>query len=116
MPGRPQLIWSSRGVPSRLAHEQIGKAVKLCLEKNCELQDLSLDELHESAIPHSTRAFYDCLKPAAVLAIHDVVEALRPPSAAGDCGGEKENRVPARGGLSCARVKPFCRMPSTSTI
>ena len=29
----------NRGVPSRLAHEQIGKAVKLCLEKQCELQE-----------------------------------------------------------------------------
>ena len=27
----------NRGVPSRLAHEQIGKAVKMCLEKQCEL-------------------------------------------------------------------------------
>ncbi|MGB6401211.1 MAG: argininosuccinate lyase, partial [Candidatus Sulfotelmatobacter sp.] len=35
----------NRGVPSRLAHEQIGKAVKLCVEKQCELQDLTLDEL-----------------------------------------------------------------------
>jgi argininosuccinate lyase len=34
-----------RGVPSRLAHERIGKAVQLCLEKNCELQDLTLEEL-----------------------------------------------------------------------
>jgi len=62
---------ASRGVPSRLAHEKIGKAVKLCLEKNCELQDLSLDDLCglHSAFDES---FYDCLKPAAVLAIHDV--------------------------------------------
>ena len=34
-----------RGVPSRLAHEQIGKAVQLCIERNCELQDLPLEEL-----------------------------------------------------------------------
>jgi argininosuccinate lyase len=33
----------NRGVASRLAHEQIGKAVKVCLEKHCELQDLTLD-------------------------------------------------------------------------
>ncbi len=39
----------NRGVPSRLAHEVIGKAVKLCLEKNCPLQDLTLDDLHSSA-------------------------------------------------------------------
>src|SRR6202041_2194014 len=34
-----------RGVPSRLAHERIGKAVKICIETNCELQDLPLEEL-----------------------------------------------------------------------
>jgi argininosuccinate lyase len=67
----------NRGVPSRLAHEQIGKAVKLCLEKQCEIQDLTLDELRnlDSAFDES---FYDCLKPAAVLAIHDVVGGTAP--------------------------------------
>jgi argininosuccinate lyase len=67
----------SRGIPSRLAHEQIGKAVKICLEKNCELQDLGLDELQGL---HSAfdEGFYDCLKPAAVLAIHDVVGGTAP--------------------------------------
>ena len=34
-----------RGVPFRLAHEQIGKAVRICIEKHCELADLSLEEL-----------------------------------------------------------------------
>ncbi len=67
----------SRGVPSRLAHEQIGKAVKLCLEKNCELQDLSLDDLR-GLHPAFNESFYDCLKPAAVLAIHDVVGGTAP--------------------------------------
>ncbi len=67
----------NRGVPSRLAHEVIGKAVKLCLEKNCELQDLTLDDLHglHRAFDES---FYECLKPAAVLAIHDVVGGTAP--------------------------------------
>jgi argininosuccinate lyase len=67
----------NRGVPSRLAHEQIGKAVKLCLERQCEIQDLTLDELRnlDSAFDES---FYDCLKPAAVLAIHDVVGGTAP--------------------------------------
>ena len=67
----------NRGVPSRLAHEQIGKAVKLCLERNCELQDLRLDEL-QGLNPIFDEAFYDCLKPAAVLAIHDVVGGTAP--------------------------------------
>ena len=80
----------NRGVPSRLAHEQIGKAVKLCLEKNCELQDLTLDELH-ALNPAFDESFHECLKPAAVLAIHDVV------------GGTAPARV--RQGIAAARKK-----------
>ncbi|MGA7402119.1 MAG: argininosuccinate lyase [Candidatus Sulfotelmatobacter sp.] len=67
----------NRGVPSRLAHEQIGKAVKLCLEKNCQLQDLTLNDLH-GLHPVFDESFYDGLKPAAVLAIHDVVGGTAP--------------------------------------
>jgi argininosuccinate lyase len=67
----------NRGVPSRLAHEQIGKAVKLCLKKNCELQDLTLDDLR-SLNPVFDERFGDCLKPASVLAIHDVVGGTAP--------------------------------------
>jgi argininosuccinate lyase len=66
-----------RGVPSRLAHEQIGKAVKLCVEKRCELQDLTLDELRVLN-PVFDESFRDCLKPASVLAIHDVVGGTAP--------------------------------------
>jgi argininosuccinate lyase len=66
-----------RGVPSRLAHEQIGKAVKLCLEKKCELQDLKLEEL-QALHPAFDESFFDCLKPAAVLAMHDVVGGTAP--------------------------------------
>jgi len=80
----------NRGVPSRLAHEQIGKAVKLCLDKDCELQDLPLDELR-ALNPAFDESFHDCLKPAAVLAIHDVV------------GGTAPARV--RQGIAAARKK-----------
>jgi argininosuccinate lyase len=79
-----------RGVPSRLAHEQIGKAVKLCLEKNCELQDLTLEELR-AMHPAFDEGFYDDLKPAAVLAIHDVI------------GGTAPGRV--RQGMAAAKKK-----------
>ena len=79
-----------RGVPSRLAHEQIGKAVKLCVEKNCELQDLKLDELR-ALNPLFDESFYECLKPASVLAMHDVV------------GGTAPARV--RDGIAAARKK-----------
>jgi len=67
----------NRGVPSRLAHEQVGKAVKLCVEKHCELQDLTLDELRV-VNPVFDESFHDCLKPASVLAIHDVVGGTAP--------------------------------------
>jgi argininosuccinate lyase len=67
----------NRGVPSRLAHQQIGKAVKLCLERNCELKDLPLDEL-QALNPVFDNNFYDCLKPAAVLAMHDVIGGTAP--------------------------------------
>lgn len=66
-----------RGVPSRLAHEQIGKAVKLCLEKTCELQDLPLEELR-AINPEFSENFYECLKLEAVLAMHDVVGGTAP--------------------------------------
>jgi argininosuccinate lyase len=67
----------NRGVPSRLAHEQVGKAVKLCLEKECELQDLALDELRVLN-PIFDESFHSCLKLASVLAIHDVVGGTAP--------------------------------------
>jgi argininosuccinate lyase len=67
----------NRGVPSRLAHEQIGKAVKLCLEKECELQNLALDELR-ALNPAFDESFHPCLKLASVLAIHDVVGGTAP--------------------------------------
>jgi argininosuccinate lyase len=66
-----------RGVPSRLAHEQIGKAVKLCLEKQCELQDLMRNELR-ALNPVFDQDFHDCLELNSVLAIHDVVGGTAP--------------------------------------
>ncbi|HLW85441.1 MAG TPA: argininosuccinate lyase [Candidatus Sulfotelmatobacter sp.] len=66
-----------RGVPSRLAHERIGKAVQLCVERNCELQDLTLDELH-GLDPAFDADFYNSLNLAAVLAVHDVPGGTAP--------------------------------------
>jgi argininosuccinate lyase len=65
------------GVPSRLAHERIGKAVQLCLEKNCELQDLSVEALR-SLSPAFGEDFYESLKLASVLAVHDVPGGTAP--------------------------------------
>jgi len=66
-----------RGVPSRLAHERIGRAVQVCLEKNCELQALPLEELR--ALDAAFDAdFYNSLNLAAVLAMHDVLGGTAP--------------------------------------
>jgi argininosuccinate lyase len=65
------------GVPFRLAHEQIGTAVQMCLEKQCELQDLSLEELHSVNLEFD-QDFYACLKLESVLAIHDVPGGTAP--------------------------------------
>jgi argininosuccinate lyase len=66
-----------RGVPSRLSHEVVGKAVRLCLESDRELQDLSLEELRSF---HSAfdQDFYRCLTLDAVLAVHDVPGGTAP--------------------------------------
>jgi argininosuccinate lyase len=66
-----------RGVPFRLAHEQIGKAVQMCLEKQCELQDLSLEELRSVNLKFDND-FYACLKLESVLAVHDVPGGTAP--------------------------------------
>jgi len=66
-----------RGVAFRIAHEQIGKAVQICMEKGCELQDLSLHELR-SLNPKFAQDFYECLSLASVLAIHDVPGGTAP--------------------------------------
>lgn len=34
-----------QGMPFRTSHDVVGKAVAFCLSKNCQLQDLSMDEL-----------------------------------------------------------------------
>lgn len=66
-----------KGVPFRTAHEQIGKAVQLCLEQGCELENLPLEQLRKlnSAFDQD---FYSSLKLSAVFAIHDVPGGTEP--------------------------------------
>ncbi len=77
-----------KGVPFRMAHEQIGNAVRYCLDKGCELQELSLDELSQFGGKFSDD-FYSAIKIDAVLECHDVM------------GGTNANRV--RGAISSLR-------------
>jgi len=67
----------NRGMPSRLAHERIGKAVQLCLERGCELGDLPLSDL-QALSPAFGADFFDSLQLSSVLAIHDVAGGTAP--------------------------------------
>jgi len=66
-----------RGVPFRLAHELIGKAVQLCMVRGCELKDLPLREL-QGLNPAFDEDFYSGLSLESVLAIHDVPGGTAP--------------------------------------
>ena len=66
-----------RGVPFRLAHEIVGKAVQHCLELGCELADLPLEQLRELS-PCFDQDFYSCLRLETVLGIHDVPGGTAP--------------------------------------
>jgi argininosuccinate lyase len=66
-----------RGVPSRLAHEAVGKAVQLCIERGCELQDLSLEQFQQIHAAFD-KDVYKALTLDAVLAIHDVEGGTAP--------------------------------------
>jgi argininosuccinate lyase len=66
-----------RGVPSRLAHEAVGKAVKLCLERGCELKNLTLGDL--ATIHEAFKSdFPSYLGLVEVLALHDVPGGTAP--------------------------------------
>ncbi len=66
-----------RGVPSRLAHEAVGKAVKLCVERGCELQNLTLGDLHP--IHEAFKSdFPSYLGLVEVLTLHDVPGGTAP--------------------------------------
>jgi argininosuccinate lyase len=66
-----------RGVPFRRAHEQIGKAVQYCIEKGCELENLSLEELRRFSADFAEDV-YAHLTLAAVLGCHDVSGGTAP--------------------------------------
>jgi len=85
-----------RGVPFRLAHEQIGKAVQWCLDKGCELADLSLEELRQLN-PAFESDFYSCLTLESVLAIHDVAGGTAPEQVRRAISDAKNKLISLRG-------------------
>jgi argininosuccinate lyase len=65
------------GIPFREAHEIVAHAVQECLARGCELQNLSLEELHKFSHAFGPD-IYQQLKLEAVLACHDVAGGTAP--------------------------------------
>lgn len=63
---------SHRGVPFRRAHHIIGQAVRMALDKGCELDGLTLDELQQLS-PAFGEDFYASIALAATVDCHDVI-------------------------------------------
>jgi argininosuccinate lyase len=63
---------SHRGVPFRRAHHIIGEAVRLALDKACELDGLSLEDLRQLS-PAFAEDFYASITLAATVDCHDVI-------------------------------------------
>ena len=66
-----------QGVPFRRAHEVIGKAVRLCVEQSCELEQLSTEDYALCGIT-ADEPFYKALTLNEVLAIHNVPGGTAP--------------------------------------
>ena len=92
---------SKKGVPFRDAHEKIGAAVRLCVEKKCEIENLSLDELKECGIDFGAD-FYTSLGLDAVLACHNVEGGTAP-------GDVKQALAAAKQKLTKARMASHAR-------
>jgi argininosuccinate lyase len=60
-----------KGVPFRTAHEKIGHAIRYCLDKGCELDGLTLEELKQFG-PEFESDFFPAITLAATLDCHDV--------------------------------------------
>jgi argininosuccinate lyase len=65
------------GVPFRRAHEMIGKAVQLCVQKGCELEHLPANDFALCGIEANSQ-FFSALQLQEVLAIHDVPGGTAP--------------------------------------
>ena len=85
-----------QGVPFRKAHEQIGKAVQMCVEKSCELEQLSPDELAACGI-EADAGFYRSLTLSEVLGVHDVPGGTAPQQVKAALQAVKERLSPIVG-------------------
>ena len=66
-----------KGVPFRQAHEHVGRAVQRALDERCRLEELDLGSLAQLD-PSFGADFYDFVKRANVLRLHDVEGGTHP--------------------------------------
>lgn len=66
-----------KGVPFRRAHEAIGNAVRVAMDKRCELDGLTLEDLQQIR-PEFDADFYESLTLASVLANHNIAGGTAP--------------------------------------
>ena len=69
---------AEQGVPFRRAHELVGGAVRLCVERGIELQELAPEDWKQCGIEVDVAALRARLTTAAVLAAHDVEGGTAP--------------------------------------
>jgi len=67
-----------QNVPFRLAHEVVGKAVRLCLQRNCTLEDLPIKDW-QALHPAFTQNIYEHLSVESVISIHNVIGGTAAP-------------------------------------
>lgn len=86
-----------KGVPFRRAHEHVGNAVRICIDRGCELRDLSLSELRTIAIEFG-EDFYSAVTLEATLACHDVMGGTAPAQVRRALNAAREGVSALRGG------------------
>lgn len=89
-----------KGIAFRSAHEVIGNVVRHCLEKGCEFDGLTIEELRKFS-PAFEQDFFDAITLEATLDCHDVA------------GGAARHRV--RESLTAARAREVKEAASRST-
>src|SRR5207302_10513517 len=76
----------AQGVPMRLAHEAVGKLVRLCEERHCRLADLPA-EVYESVRPGLSSGVYQ------VLGVRNALAAFRSVGSTAPAEVEKQLRA-----------------------
>ncbi len=84
------------GIPFRRAHELIGTAVQLCIEKGCELEDLSVEQWKQCGID-LTPELRASLKLDSVLDCHDVEGGTAPARVRQSLAQAQERLAAAKG-------------------